>query len=203
MFECVLLSLLCSSPHVDRCSIPPPWDPLSFPELMPFLHISVSLQRQYMLRALGWDRDTQTTVDSLCRSLHAVGRESGVANPLAIAKHTVGHRCEHVGWPGIRALASRRLDQRESRLCVKRSTAASCTDALLEIVEFVIMWVLTTVREIRKIIVCTSLRTLHAVLLGTVEQRNRIRCQQRQRPWIIGICRCPLLLPYLATCVYR
>ena len=31
-----------------------------------------------------------------------------------------------------------------------RSTAASSTDAVLEIVEFIIMWVLTDVREIRK-----------------------------------------------------
>ena len=30
-FDRVLLSVLCSNPHVDRCSNPLPWDPLSSP----------------------------------------------------------------------------------------------------------------------------------------------------------------------------
>ena len=38
-----------------------------------------------------------------------------------------------------------------------RSTAAGSTDAVLEIVQFIIMWVLTTVREIRKRQICHGL----------------------------------------------
>ena len=34
---------------------------------------------------------------------------------------------------------------------IQRSTAASSTDAVLDIVKLIIMWVLTTVRDIRKI----------------------------------------------------
>ena len=67
--------------------------------------------------------------------------------------------CEHsrtcMGWRSAICLCIipcqyRRAGRRVTWPADLRSTAASSTDAVLEIVELIIMWVLTTVREIRK-----------------------------------------------------